>query len=147
MTLLPAVLRGVAAIGLALDAAIHLKLAHRYDLVASSTVSQGTLFRLEAVAAIVAALLVVLWRHRAGDIFAWATAAAGLAAILLYRYADPGAVGPFPDMYEPIWFADKVWALVGQAAAVAALTPLIIRPSRSARRSTHRSRGDTSASG
>lgn len=130
MALLPVVLRGVAAVGLAVDAVVHLKLAHRYDLVTSSVVSEGTLFRLEAVAAVVAVLLVVLWRHRAGDVFAWATAAAGLAAILLYRYADPGAIGPLPDMYEPIWFVDKVWALAGQAAALVALTPLIIRPRR-----------------
>ncbi|QMU77239.1 hypothetical protein GXW83_17545 [Streptacidiphilus sp. PB12-B1b] len=121
------VLRGVAAVGLAVDAYIHLKLAHQYSSVTSSTVSEGTLFRIEAAAATIAALLVVFWRHVAGDAFAWLTAAAGLAAILLYRYADPGTLGPLPDMYEPTWFADKVWALIGQAAAIAALTPLLAR--------------------
>ncbi|WP_051944393.1 hypothetical protein [Streptacidiphilus rugosus] len=124
------VLRGTAAAGLAVDASIHLKLAHQYAPVASSTINEGTLFRIEATAAIVAALLVLLWRHRFGDRFAWLTAAAGLAAILFYRYADPGALGPLPDMYEPIWFTDKVWALLGQATALAALTPLIARRSR-----------------
>lgn len=128
MTVLSLALRGVAAAGLAVDAYVHLNLAHRYDPVASSVISQGTLFRIEAAAAILAIVLVLLWRRRPGDAFAWLTAAAGLAAILLYRYTDPGALGPFPDMYEPIWYADKVWALTGQAAAVAALTPLIIRP-------------------
>ena len=124
-------LRTVAAAGLAVDAYVHLKLAHRYDPITSSVISQGTLFRIEAVAAIVAIALVLLWRRRAGDAFAWLTAAAGFAAILLYRYANPGALGPLPNMYEPIWYADKVWALIGQAAAVAALTPLIIWPRRS----------------
>ncbi|WP_194892414.1 hypothetical protein [Catenulispora pinisilvae] len=128
MTAITIVLRGVAAVGLAVDAYVHLHLAHRYDPIASSVISQGTLFRIEAAAAILALLLVVLWRHRAADAFAWLTAAAGLAAILIYRYANPGAIGPLPNMYEPIWYADKVWALIGQAAAIAALTPLIIRP-------------------
>lgn len=130
MTVLSLALRGVAAAGLAVDAYVHLNLAHRYDPVASSVISQGTLFRIEAAAAILAIVLVLLWRRRPGDAFAWLTAAAGLAAILLYRYTNPGAIEPFPDMYEPIWYADKVWALTGQAAAVAALTPLIIRPHR-----------------
>ncbi|MFC1415830.1 hypothetical protein [Streptacidiphilus cavernicola] len=128
MATAPVVLRSPAAAGLAVDASIHLALAHRYSPVASSVVSEGALFRVEAVAAVLAALLVVFWRHRAGDAFAWVTAAAGLAAILLYRYADPGALGPLPDMYEPVWFADKVWAVIGQAAALAALTPLVVVP-------------------
>ncbi|MCZ4103853.1 hypothetical protein O3W51_48270, partial [Streptomyces sp. H39-C1] len=51
--------------------------------------------------------------------------AAGLAAIRSYRYAGPGALCPLPGMYEPIYFADKVGALIGQAVAIAALTPLI----------------------
>ena len=131
MTVIPVALRTVAAAGLAVDAYIHLKLAHRYDPISSSVISQGTLFRIEAGAAILAAVLVVLWRRRAGDAFAWLTAAAGLAAILFYRYTNPGSIGPLPNMYEPLWYADKVWALIGQGAAVVALTPLIIRPHRS----------------
>jgi hypothetical protein len=127
MSAQPIVLRGAAAAGLAVDAYIHLKLAHQYSPVTSSFISEGTLFRIEGAAAIIAALLVLFWRHRAGDLFAWLTAAAGLAAILLYRYTDPGALGPLPDMHEPIWFTDKVWALIGQAVAFAALTPLIAR--------------------
>jgi len=131
MTVIPVALRAVAAAGLVVDAYIHLKLAHRYDPISSSVISQGTLFRIEAGAAILAAVLVVLWRRRAGDAFAWLTAAAGLAAILFYRYANPGAIGPLPNMYEPLWYADKVWALIGQGAAIVALTPLIIGPRRS----------------
>ena len=128
MAVMSTVLRGLASAGLAVDAGIHLKLAHRYTPVASSTISEGMLFRLEAIAAIVALLLVVFWRHRAGDAFAWLTAAAGLAAIVLYRYADPGSLGPLPDMYEPIWFAEKFWAVAGQAVAIVALAPLIALP-------------------
>jgi hypothetical protein len=118
------ILRLLAAGGLAVDAAVHAKLAGRYDAVAAS-ISQGTLFRIEAGAAALAVVLVLAWRRLPGDVFAWLTAAAGLAAILLYRYVDVGSFGPLPDMYEPIWSADKVWALAGQGLALVALIPLI----------------------
>ncbi len=122
-------LRCAAAVGLAVDAAVHAKLAGQYDAVAAG-ISQGALFRIEAGAAALAVLLVLFWRRRAGDLFGWLTAAAGLAAILVYRYWNVGAFGPFPDMYEPVWFADKVWALLGQILAVLALTPLLLFPAR-----------------
>lgn len=112
--------RIVAAAGLVVDVLVHVRLAGRYDLV-SATVSEGTLFRLEAAAAALAALLVLVWRHWVGDLFAWVVAAAGIVAVLVYCYVDVGAFGPFPDMYEPIWSADKVWALAGQTAALVSL--------------------------
>ncbi|QMU70987.1 hypothetical protein [Streptacidiphilus sp. P02-A3a] len=120
------VLRLLAAVGLAIDAGIHAKLAPQYDAV-SASISQGTLFRIEAGAAALAVLLVLLWRRRVGDVFALLTAAAGIAALLVYRYVDVGKLGPLPNMYEPVWFSDKVWALIGQALAVLALLPLLPR--------------------
>ncbi|AUY47651.1 hypothetical protein [Streptomyces sp. CB01881] len=137
---LDVVLRLLAAAGLAVDAAVHARLAGQYDAV-TATISQGTLFRVEAAAASLAVLLVLLWRHRIGDAFAWLTAAAGLAAILLYRYVDVGALGPLPNMYEPIWSHDKTTSAWAQAVAVAALTVLLIRHGR------WRGPGRTSASG
>ncbi|MFJ7244410.1 hypothetical protein ACIQWA_07135 [Kitasatospora sp. NPDC098652] len=122
-----ALLRLIAAAGLALDAAVHARLAGHYDAVAK-TVSEGDLFRAEAAAAALAVLLVLLWRRRAGDLFALAVAAAGLAAILLYRYANVGALGPLPNMYEPIWSTDKATAAFAQGIAVLALSVLVIRP-------------------
>jgi hypothetical protein len=126
MAVVRMILRCTAAAGLAVDAAVHAKLADQYDAV-SASISQGTLFRIESGAAALAVVLVLAWRKPAADVFAWLTAAAGLAALLVYRYINVGAFGPFPDMYEPIWFTDKVWALIGQAIAVLALTPLIAR--------------------
>ncbi|MFJ7281020.1 hypothetical protein [Kitasatospora sp. NPDC098663] len=126
-TLAHALLRLVAAAGLVVDTVIHARLAGHYDAVAK-TVSEGDLFRAEAGAAALAALLVLLWRRRAGDIFALAVAAAGLAAILLYRYADIGALGPLPDMYEPVWSTDKATAAWAQGIALLALAVLLIRP-------------------
>ncbi|WP_208615588.1 hypothetical protein [Streptomyces rubellomurinus] len=115
----------VAAAGLAVDVAVHARLADQYDAV-KATVSEGTLFRAEAAAASLAVLLVLLWRHRIGDAFAWLVAIAGLAALLLYRYVDVGAHGPLPNMYEPIWSTDKTTAAWAQTAAAGALTPLLL---------------------
>ena len=120
------ILRVTAAVGLWIDAGIHARLAGQYEAV-STFISEGTLFRIEAGAAALAVVLVLAWRKPAGDLFAVLTAAAGLAAILLYRYVNVGTHGPLPDMYEPVWFTDKVWALAGQALALLALVPLLYR--------------------
>ncbi|MFD8088465.1 hypothetical protein ACFV4F_43090 [Kitasatospora sp. NPDC059722] len=119
------VLRLAAAAGLAIDAAVHARLADQYDAVGDS-LSQGTLFRLESAAASLAALLLLLWRHRTGDAFAWTVAASGLGALLLYRYVDVGAIGPLPNMYEPVWFTDKTLAAWAEGVATAALTVLLL---------------------
>ncbi|MER8104870.1 hypothetical protein [Kitasatospora sp. NPDC094016] len=121
------VLRLAATAGLALDAAVHARLAGQYDAV-SATISEGDLFRAQAAAAALAALLVLAWRRRPGDLFALGVAAAGLAALLVYRYADIGAFGPLPDMYEPIWSTDKITAAVAQGVAILALSVLAARP-------------------
>ena len=34
---------------------------------------------------------------------AFLVAASALAAVVLYRYVDVGAIGPFPNLYEPTW--------------------------------------------
>jgi hypothetical protein len=36
-----------------------------------------------------------------------------------------GKIGPVPDMYEPIWFTEKVVSLVGELIAVAGALVLI----------------------
>ncbi|PYC70171.1 hypothetical protein C7C46_27580 [Streptomyces tateyamensis] len=125
-TITRALLRLVAATALAVDAAFHARLAEQYDTVAS-TISEGDLFRAEAAAAALAAVLVLAWRRRVGDVFGLVVAAAGLAAILLYRYVDLGALGPLPDMYEPIWSPDKTVAALAQTIALAALLLLLVR--------------------
>ncbi|MFF1908704.1 hypothetical protein [Kitasatospora sp. NPDC058218] len=118
-------LRLIAAAGLAVDAVVHLHLAGRYDAV-GATISQGTLFRFEAAAAGLAVLLVLLWRRRLGDLYAFAVAAGGLALLLLYRYVDVGALGPLPDMYEPVWFTDKTLTAWAQGIAAVALAALLV---------------------
>jgi hypothetical protein len=122
------VLRVLAAAGLAIDVYVHVDLSASYD--ANATVlSQGVLFRIEAAAAAVAALLVLLVRGRLVALLALLVAAGGVAAVVLTAVVDVGAVGPFPDMYEPIWYAEKTVSLVGEAvAALAALLLLLSRP-------------------
>ncbi|MCZ4103765.1 hypothetical protein C8250_033835 [Streptomyces sp. So13.3] len=119
------VCRVAAAAGLAIDAYIHAKLADQYDAV-SATISQGALFRVEAGLASLAALLIVAWRRPLGDAFGWLVAAGGLAAILLYRYVDVGALGPLPDMYEPIWSTDKKLSVAAQILAIITTTALLM---------------------
>lgn len=120
--------RVLAAAGLAVDAYLHAHLAERYDAV-TADISQGTLFRIEAGMAALAALLVLVWRRWPSDLFAWAVATGGVALLLIYRYADIGAWGPFPNMYEPVWFGEKRAAVVAQAVAmVATVYLLLFRP-------------------
>ncbi|MCM1938417.1 hypothetical protein NC239_09290 [Streptomyces sp. G3] len=120
--------RVLAAAGLAVDAYMHAHLADRYDAV-SASIGQGTLFRVEAALAALAALLVLVWRRLPGDLFAALVAAGGLALLLVYRYVDVGELGPFPDMYEPVWYGEKDVTVLAQAVAVlATLYLLLVRP-------------------
>jgi hypothetical protein len=89
---------GTAA-ALGIDAAVHWRNASGYDDV-KATVSQGALFRVAAGLAIAAGLLVLIRPRRSSWVAALLVAASALAAVLLYRYVDPGSLGPFPDLYE-----------------------------------------------
>ncbi|MFJ8698477.1 hypothetical protein ACUJ8N_19935 [Streptomyces sp. ESR1.13] len=125
--------RVIAAAGLAVDAYLHAYLADRYDAIASS-VSQGTLFRLEAALAALAAVLVLFWRRLPGDLFAALVAAGGLALLLVYRYVNVGELGPIPDMYEPTWYGEKKATVVAEAVASLALLYLLLFRPRGGRR-------------
>lgn len=112
-------LRVLTAAALAVDAYVHADLAPSYDFTHAS-ISQGTLFRAEAAAASLAALLVlVAGRRLLVWAFAFLVAAAGIAAVLLYRYVDVGALGPFPNMYEPVWYAEKTRSAIAEGIGTA----------------------------
>lgn len=119
-----AVVRLIAAAGLAVDAYIHAKLADQYDPI-KATVSQGDLFRAEAGLASLAALLVLVWRRPLGDAFAWLVAAGGFALLVVYRYVNVGTLGPLPNMYEPVWSMDKKIAAIAQLVTVVAVSLLL----------------------
>ena len=128
-------LRLLTAAGLAVDAYVHADLATTYDPVVR-TIGQGDLFRVEAGAAALAALLLVLFGTRPlvwG--YALLVAAAGLAAVLLYQYVDVGPLGPLPDMYEPLWYPEKTASAFAEAAAtLTAAAGLLLALLRRARR-------------
>jgi hypothetical protein len=115
----------VTAAGLVADAVVHLRLAPDYQLAAPAGIGQGNLFRIEAGAAVLVALWVLVRPSRPSFAAAFLVAASALAAVLLYRYVDVPALGPIPSMYEPSWFPEKTLSAVAEAvAAVAALVGL-----------------------
>lgn len=111
-------LRVAVAAGLAIDCYVHANLAGFYDANAAA-ISQGQLFRVEAGLAAAAVLVVLLVRNRLGAAVAALVAGGGLFAVLLFRYVPVGAFGPFPMMYEPIWYAEKVVSAVAEGVAAA----------------------------
>jgi hypothetical protein len=111
------VLAVLAAAGLGYDAYVHLHLASSYDSI-GSTITQGGLFRLEAGAAILFALAVLASDNRLVWLSVGLTGLAGLGAVLLYRYVNVGAIGPVPNMYEPVWFADKTRSAFAEGGVV-----------------------------
>lgn len=127
------ILRAVAVIGLATDAYVHLHLAPNFDPIGTS-ITQGGLFRAEAVAAAVAAIYLLLRDSRRAWLLGGAVALVGLAAILVTRYVDVPAIGPVPAMYDPVWYTEKVVAALAMAATVLAwlvregLTAMASRP-------------------
>ncbi len=92
----------VVIAGLAIDAFVHLDLASSYDGVKSSVLSQGDLFRAEAALAIIAVLALVVRPRRWTALIVFLVSAGGLAAVLLYQYVNVGAIGPLPNMYDPV---------------------------------------------
>lgn len=111
------VLALLVAVGLAYDAYVHLDLASSYDAV-KATVSQGQLFRAEAAFALLAALLVLASDSRIAWLFAGSIGLGGVVAVVLLRYVEVPAFGPFPSMYEPVWFAEKTYSAIAEAAVV-----------------------------
>jgi hypothetical protein len=102
LLLRPAVGVGTAG-ALLTDAVVHLQDAHAYDPVRTSLLSQGELFRVEAVVAILVAAAVLVRPRLVVWTLALAVLSGGLGAVLLYRYVDVGRIGPVPNMYEPTW--------------------------------------------
>jgi hypothetical protein len=113
------VLRVGTAAALGVDAVVHWQNAPAYDAV-KATLSQGGLFRAEAVVAVAAGLLVLIRPRPSSWLAALLVGASALGAVLLYRYVDVGVVGPLPDMYENTWqVPGKLLSAWAEGAAVA----------------------------
>lgn len=130
----PWLLRMVTAAALAVDAFVHADLITRYDPnQGTAAISQGGLFRIEAALAAFAALALVISGRRVIWALAVVIAASALGGLLLYRYADPGALGPLPDMYEPLWYPEKTLTAVTEVVAtVTAVVGFLVTPRRRA---------------
>jgi hypothetical protein len=96
-------LAAATAAALVIDAVVHLQDAHFYDANAGALLSQGQLFRIQAVLAIVAALAVLAWPQRPAWAFAALVAASAAVAVVTYTYLDIGPLAGLPGMYEPSW--------------------------------------------
>ena len=129
--MLRTVLRVVVIVGLAYDAYAHWHLAPNFDSLTGNgkpvSISQGELFRVEAVLALVALVLVGVVHRRWTALLAFVVALGGVAAVLAYRYVDVGAVGPLPNMYDPLWYAEKSWSAVAEGVAAVAAGLLLLR--------------------
>jgi hypothetical protein len=112
------ILRLLVIAGLAVDSWVHFHLAK--DVGSNGTVSEATLFQFQAVAAAVVAVLVLMRARPLPYAVAFLIAASALGAVLLYRYVDIGAIGPLPNMYEPVWYVEKVITTVAEAVAAVA---------------------------
>lgn len=127
------VIRLLVVAGLAIDAYVHVHLASNFRFNNDGSISGDWLFRLEGLAAAVAAVLVVIVANRVTYLIAFAVAAGGVAAVLLFSYVNVGKIGPLPTIYEPVWYAEKTVSLIGEAvAALAALAGMVLVPWRTA---------------
>lgn len=115
----------VVVAGLAIDAWVHLDLASNYDSNSSGLLGEGNLFRAEGAVAIVAAIALLARPGRYTALLALVVAAGGTAAVLIWTYVDVGAFGPFPNMYEPVWYAKKALSAWGEGVAAVAALPIL----------------------
>ncbi|MHA7277208.1 hypothetical protein [Arthrobacter sp. HLT1-21] len=110
-------LRVAIAVGLAIDAFVHIQLAPNYQMAFPGGIGGGNLFRIQAAAAILAALYVLIRGSRLSYLIAAVVALSAFAAVVLSVYVQLPAIGPIPAMYEPIWFFDKALSAVAEGIA------------------------------
>jgi hypothetical protein len=121
------VLIGVVVAGLAIDAYVHFDLADAFKNNKTSTLSEADMFRAEAVVSVLAALALLLRPRRYTAAIAFVVAAAGFVAVVVTRYYDVGAIGPFPDTYDPFWEPTGKWvSAIGEGVAALAALALFV---------------------
>ena len=123
-------LRAATATALAVDAVVHFQDAHFYDANTGALLDQGQLFRIQGVAAIAVAVLVLVWPRWPSWLLAFLVAASACAAVVTYNYVDVGPILGLPNMYEPSWgppgkvvsaWAEGIGALLALAGLIRAL--------------------------
>ena len=113
--------RLLTAVALAVSAYVHVDLSSS-PYWAGGQLTLGALFLGQAVVAGVVALWVLVRPSRAAYAVAALVAAASFLALVLSTYVRLPQVGPFPVLYEPVWYADKVVAAVAAGVALLAAT-------------------------
>lgn len=114
-------LRVLTACALGVSAYLHVDLSQGYGLIGEQ-VTVGNLFLAQAVVAGLAALALLVWPARLTWAFAALIGFGSLVALVLTVYVAVPAIGPFPRIYEPAWFAEKTASAVAAALAAAAAT-------------------------
>ncbi|GID32456.1 hypothetical protein [Paractinoplanes brasiliensis] len=131
------VLAVVTAALLGVDAFVHLHDAAQYDQFRSSVMSEGDVFRIQGVVAIVVALALLIWPRVLTWIVSLLVAGSAAVAVTLYTYVNVGQLGPLPNLYENTWNAPgKAFSAVAETvAALLAVAGLVMAlRARSARR-------------
>jgi hypothetical protein len=132
------VLAVVTAALLGVDAYVHLHNASQYDSFKSSVMSEGTLFRIQGVVAIVVAVALLIWPRILTWVLAILVSGSAAVAVVLYTYVNVGPLGPLPNLYENTWSpAGKVLSAVAEAAAFVVAIAGLVLALRTRRRSAH----------
>jgi hypothetical protein len=114
------------ASGLAVDAYVHANLAHIYAE-SSGGINEGTLFRSQAVIAAIVAALVALMATRLVYLAALLIGSSAAILATVATYYQIGPFGPLPNLYDPIWYPEKVVSVVAElVAALGALGALAV---------------------
>jgi hypothetical protein len=122
---------------LAVDAVVHYRLAGAMDLAAPGGIGGGTLFRLQATAAVVAAVFLLVRGSRLGYAVAGLVALSAFGAVVLYSVVDVPAIGPIPSMYDPTWYAEKTLSAVAEGLGVVLAATGLVLTGRAAGTSRH----------
>lgn len=126
-TVLQWTLIGIVVVGLVVDAIVHFDLASAFTSNKTSVISEASIFRIQAIVALVAALAVLARPRRYTAAFAFLVAASAAVAVVLYRYVNVGKIGPLPNMYDPFWApAGKNISAVAEIIAALASAALFV---------------------
>ncbi|SNY39243.1 hypothetical protein [Paractinoplanes atraurantiacus] len=122
------VLSVLTAALLGVDAFVHLHDAAQYDQFRTSVMSEGTLFEIQAIVAIVVALALLIRPGVLTWVLSLLVAGSAAAAVTLYTYVNVGALGPVPDLYENTWHAPgKAGSAVAETiAALLSIAGLVL---------------------
>ena len=123
------VLRVLVAVALGVSAYLHFDLAEG-PLAGDGKITLAGMFIGQAVVAALVAIWVLVRGDRISLLAGLLVGGASFLALILSVYVEIPAIGPFPTLYEPLWYTEKVIAAVsaGLATVFAGLALLRLRP-------------------